>query len=189
MRNVSHKTWVATVLDHVNGWRRANGWSRETVVQEIVEAHQRADGPRVTGIRFEPQTTDVFERAKVNADRVFRWLDDASKDTNLLPANFIPSILAPMPMGVRLHCLDDMLRGVGIAARPLDAAAGGGMDAVDLLRSMISENGDAQRAVAALLDGATHEELIDAQRELAESVAATQKALVAVEAALSGGVR
>lgn len=186
MRDTSHKTWIAIVLDHVNSWRKANGWSREAVVQEIVEAHQRAAGPAVTGIRFEPHTSDVFERAKVNADRVFRWLDDSSKDNNLLPANFIPSILAAMPVEVRQHCLDDMLRGVGIAARPLDTAEDGSMDAVGLLRSMIAENGDAQRAVAALLDGATRDELIDAQRELAESVTATQAALVAIESALSG---
>ena len=30
MRDVSHKTWIAIVLDHVNAWRKANGWSRET---------------------------------------------------------------------------------------------------------------------------------------------------------------
>ncbi len=96
MRDVSHKTWIAIVLDHVNAWRKANGWSRETVVQMIVEAHECTNGPVVTGIKFEPHTADTFERWKVNADRVFRWLDDSSKDTNLLPTNFIPSILAAM---------------------------------------------------------------------------------------------
>lgn len=117
MRDVSHKTWIAIVLDHVNAWRKANGWSRETVVQLIVEAHERTNGPVVTGIKFEPHTADTFERWKVNADRVFRWLDDSSKDTNLLPTNFIPSILSAMPMDVRLHCMDDLLRGVVIEHR------------------------------------------------------------------------
>ena len=157
MRDVSHKTWIAIVLDHVNAWRKANGWSRETVVQMIVEAHDRMNGQVVTGIKFEPHTADTFERWKVNADRVFRWLDDSSKDTNLLPTNFIPSILSAMPMDVRLHCMDDLLRGVGIAARPIDEEAKEGIDAVGILRTMISENSDAQRAVADLVDGATHE--------------------------------
>ena len=80
MRDVSHKTWIAIVLDHVNAWRKANGWSRETVVQMIVEAHDRMNGQVVTGIKFEPHTADTFERWKVNADRVFRWLDDSSKE-------------------------------------------------------------------------------------------------------------
>lgn len=192
MRDVSHKTWIATLLDHVNAWRKANGWSRETAVQKIVEAHERINGVAVTGIRFEPQTADTFERWKVNADRVFRWLDDSSKDTNLLPANFIQSILAAMPMDVRLHCMDDLLRGVSIASRPIEAGTGGDIDtaaAVGLLRTMIAENGDAQRAVADLVDGATQDELVAAQRELAESVAATQAALRAIEAALSSGAR
>lgn len=185
MRNVSHRTLVATLLDHVNAWRKANGWSRETAVQQIVEAHERIHGPAVTGIRFAPHTQDAFERQKVNADRVFRWLDDSTKDSNLLPANFIPSILAAMPMDVRIHCMDDLLRGIGMAARPIEEGATGDIDAVGMLRSMISENSDAQRAVADLVDGATHEELIAAQRELSESVDATQRALRQIEAVLA----
>jgi hypothetical protein len=171
----------------VNAWRKANGWSRETTVQEIVETHYGIGCAAATGIRFEPQTTDTFERWKVNADRVFRWLDDSSKDTNLLPANFLPSIFAAMPLDVRQHCLDDVLRGVGMAVRPLDGAAAGGINAVETLRGLIAENSDAQRAVAALLDGATCDELLTAQRELAESVATTQAALAAVEAAITEG--
>ena len=145
MRDVSHKTWIAIVLDHVNAWRKANGWSRETVVQMIVEAHDRLNGQVVTGIKFEPHTADTFERWKVNADRVFRWLDDSSKDTNLLPTNFIPSILSAMPMDVRLHCMDDLLRGVGIAARPIDEQVKDGIDAVGMLRTIISRSATAQR--------------------------------------------
>jgi hypothetical protein len=183
MRDVSHKTLIAIVLDHVNAWRKANCWSRETVVQEIVKAHIHIGGAEATGIRFEPQTADTFERWKVNADRVFRWLDDSSKDTNLLPANFLLSVLAAMPLDVRQHCLDDVLRGVGVAVRPLVGVAQG-MDTIETLRGLISENSDAQRAVAALLNGATHDELLSAQRELAESVATTQAALASVEAAI-----
>lgn len=185
MRNESHKTWISVLLEHVNAWRKRSGWSRESVVQAIVEAHERIDGPTNTGIRFEPQTLDTFERQKVNADRVFRWLDDATKDNNLLPANFIPSILSAMPLDVRLHCLDDLLRPLGIAGRPVGESEIGGLNAVVLLRSMLKENAEAQQAVAELVDGATREELLNAQRELTESHEATQHALAAVEAALT----
>lgn len=40
---------------------------------------------------------------KVNADRVFRWLDDGTKDTNLVPANFVPSILAALPTDLKVR--------------------------------------------------------------------------------------
>lgn len=184
MRNESHKTWIATVLDHVNLWRKRSGWSRESVVQAIVEAHERTGGPANTGIRFEPHTTDAFERQKVNADRIFRWLDDATKDTNLLPSNFIPSVLAAMPMDVRLHCLDDLLRSLGIAARPVGGLEANDLNAVANLRNIMAQNSEAQQAVAALVDGATTDELLKAQRELAESRDATVTALAAVEEAL-----
>ncbi|MBN0437935.1 hypothetical protein JTM67_36255, partial [Pseudomonas aeruginosa] len=84
MRNESH-TLISTLLGVVNQWRRREGWSRETVVQHIVEAHERIQGALVTGIVFDPPTRDATERMKVNADRVFRWLDDGTKDTNLVP--------------------------------------------------------------------------------------------------------
>lgn len=40
MRSESH-TLISTLLGVVNQWRRREGWSRETVVQHIVEAHER----------------------------------------------------------------------------------------------------------------------------------------------------
>lgn len=83
MRSESH-TLISTLLGVVNQWRRREGWSRETVVQQIVEAHERIQGALVTGIVFDPPTRDTTERMKVNADRVFRWLDDGTKDTNLV---------------------------------------------------------------------------------------------------------
>lgn len=185
MRDKSHTTLIALLLAHINAWRKSEGWSRETVVAAIVDAHERIGGPATTGIRFEPPTTDVFERMKVNADRVFRWLDDSSKDTNLLPANFIPSILAAMPDDVRMHYFDDLLRPFGASARRT-ADCSGDADFLCLLRGVLVENSDAQRALADLVDGATTSELVTAQRELSESLHSTQKALDAVEAALGG---
>lgn len=184
MRSESHRSWISTILGHFTGWRQAMGWSRESAVQEVVSAHERIGGPVVTGIRFDPPTRDVFERAKVNADRVFRWLDDSSKDTNLLPVNFMASLLEAMPMDVRQHCLDDLLRPLGLATRVIDGVGVVDVSPVDLLRGMIAENADAQRAVAALLDGATRVELVTAQRELSESIEVTKAARDVVESRL-----
>lgn len=185
MRNESHRTSIAILLEHVNAWRRAESWSRETVVQQIVEAHEAINGPAITGIEFEPNSSDTFKRFKANADRVMRWLDDATKDNNLLPANFQKSILAAMPLERRLHCLDDLYRDIGVGSRALSVHTGSDLDAVSILRNILAENADAHRAVAELVDGGTRDELLTAQRELSESLAATKAALLAVEASIA----
>lgn len=186
MRHES-QTLISTVLGHVNAWRRAQGWSRETVVQAIVEAHEHIEAPALTGIRFEPTSTDQFTRMKANADRVFRWLDDQTKDNNLLPANFLPSILAAMPMDIRAACADDLLAGLGLGCRRLDGGRGG-FDAVSMLRSVLKENSEAQQAIASLVDGATADELHSAQREITEAIEALQIARSQVEIILRQGV-
>lgn len=180
MRGESH-TLIATLLGVVNQWRRREGWSRETVVQHIVEAHSRIEGPMVTGIRFDPQTTDTAERMKVNADRVFRWLDDATKDANLLPANFIPSVLAALPSDLKVQALGDVLSPLGISVRLISEDRGPKLEVLDLLRTLMKEHGEAHQAVAGLVDGATEKELQDAQRELTEALAATTRGLQMIE--------
>lgn len=189
MQNKSHDsaeqpTWIATIRDSVEVWRKQQGWSRETAAQMIVDAHERHGLHQVSGIVFDPPTRDAFSRMKVNADRIFRWLDEVTKDNNLLPANFILSILIALPPDLRMHCLDDMLRPLSIGIRQIGESDRQGLNAIGLLRTMLAENSDAQQAVAALVDGASMEELLKAQRELAESSEATQRALAAVEAAL-----
>lgn len=188
MRNESHsKTLIAVVLEHVNAWRKREAWSRETVVAAIVEAHEGLGGPVVSGIRFEPQTLDSFERMKVNADRVFRWLDDATKDGNLLPSNFIASILAAMPLDVRLACVDDLLLPVGLSVRPLAHTQPGALDAVMLLKVSLKEDSETERALADLITDQSPEALRRARLELIESRDAHEVALEAIEGALAAG--
>ncbi|WP_454691154.1 toxin YdaT family protein [Achromobacter aloeverae] len=185
MRNKSHKTLIAIVRDHVTAWRKAEGWSRESVVSEIVATHDAMEAAATTGIRFEPNTQDTFDRSKVNADRVFRWLDDDSKDTNLLPANFLPSILAAMPMERRRHCLNDILRPLGLVVR-VTGAAGGELIDVNLLNHLLREQTEAVAAAAALLDGdVTHDELVTAHRETSEAVQAGVRMRTAIEARMA----
>lgn len=166
MRHESHHTLIGVLLGHVNGWRKREGWSRETVVQCIVEAHERMNGPAATDIRFDSCMPDQFQRMKNNADRVFRWLDDQTKDTNLLPANFLPSILAAMPIDLRQHCADDILRGCDLATRAMTHGEAQVLDAVNMLQTCMKEGAEANQAMASLIDGATEQELQDAQREI-----------------------
>lgn len=113
MRNDSHKTVISRLAEYIDDWRKAQGMSQITVVDEIVKAHDSIGGPASTGIHFE-KSTDEWNRQKNNADRVWRWLDDKSKDRNLLPVNFLPSILAAMPKDLRFAFLAEMLAPIGI---------------------------------------------------------------------------
>jgi Putative bacterial toxin ydaT len=169
MRNQS-QTLIATIRAAVSEWRKREGWSRESVVDAIVQAHESIDGQAVTGIAFDPNTRDTFERMKVNADRVFRWLDDETKDSTLLPANFIPSILAALPMDLRIHVLNQVLRPLGVEARGSESVEGGtAFDVTSDLRAMMKESGEAQMALLGLSADSSIEELKKALREVEES--------------------
>ncbi len=189
MRNGSQKTLIGLVREHVNACRKALGWSREAVADVIVEAHERIGGIGTTGIRFEPKTTDTFERAKVNADRIFRWLDDDTKDTNLLPANFLPSILAGLPVEDRITLVNNILAPLGLTVRRLDGDTHQAQSATKHLVSIAKEVAEAQSAVANLIDGATLSELQRAERELAEAERTIQKAREDVASQLNSSLR
>lgn len=185
MHNSSHKSLIGVVREHVIAWRKQNNWSREAVVQCIVEAHERIEGPAACGIVFDPPTRDAFERQHVNADRVFRWLDDETKGNNHLPANFLPSILAAMPMERRLHCLTDILRPIGISVASVNAGADESFDVAMHLRSLIKESGEANLALANLPADADITALEAARREVADAEESSGKAVRALDAAIA----
>lgn len=180
MRNESHKTFLQIIKAAVIEWRKREGWSRETVVQAIVEEHEKRGGPRQTGIRFEPSTTDAFDRQKVNADRVFRWLDDETKDTNFMPPNFFHSVLAAMPMDIRLHCAGELIRPLGLTVHIAEHSSTAGLNATMHLITIAKETSEAQCAIAALIDGVKPAELVKAERELAEAEEAIHAARIEI---------
>lgn len=191
MQRLPHdRTLISILRDYVEEWRKLNGWSRETVAQEIVEAHESLGAGRVTGIYFDPPTRDAFERMRVNADRIFRWLDDVTKDRNLLPANFIPTILQALPLTIRMHAADDLMRPVGLGCRAINMLSIGESESESvgsLFRSLVIETAEANVAVSELLDGETPDELLRAQRELTEALESIQAMLTRVEDRIQGG--
>jgi hypothetical protein len=180
------QTWIAHIRDAVEAWRKQNGWSRETAADVIVEAHELAGMDVVSDIAFEPKTRDAYKRTRVNADRIFRWLDDLTKESTLLPTNFIPSILHALPRDLRMHLVNDLLRAHGMACR-VTATDTDPTPITILLRSMMVETAQADQAVAALLDGVDEGELETAQREIAEAIAVLVRAQDRVEAMMRGG--
>lgn len=184
MQTGSHNSWIAIIRDSVEVWRKQQGWSRETTAQMIVDAHEAHAMHLVSGITFNPHTSDAYSRMKVNADRLFRWLDEVTKDTNLLPANFIPSILIALPADLRMHTLNRMLMPVGLTCR--DMSSGIAIQPLVLLQDMLVEASEAERAVAALVDGIDPGELAKAHKELSEAVASFTRARDTVENMMGG---
>lgn len=190
MRSNPHKTRIAMYRDCVEEWRKREGWSRETVCQMIVEAHERIDGPASTGIRFEPPTTDPYERQKVNAERIFRWLDDVTKDRNLLPSNFEASIEEAMPTDIYLKFENMRLARRGVELRMIEVAPSAVLDVTPHVRSMVKEGAEATTSLLAIGPNSTVDELRHACRELqeAEESAASAKREVQSEIARRSGV-
>jgi hypothetical protein len=169
MRSNPHKTRIAMYRECVEEWRKGEGWSRETVCQMIVEAHDRINGPATTGIRFEPPTLDAYERQKVNAERIFRWLDDVSKDRNLLPANFEASIEEAMPLDIYLKFENMRLARKGVELRLIEPEPAASLDVTPHLRSLVKEGAEATTALLAIGPGATVAVLAHACKELQDA--------------------
>ncbi len=185
MRHESHKTLIATVRSYVGQWRKRESWSREAVAAVVAEAHSGLGADQLTGIRFDPPTKDPFERAKVIADRLFRWLDDETKDGNLLPANLVPSLLASMPDDLRLHCVNELLRPLGLAARKLGDVSSETVAIQQGLVDMIREDAESQQAFAVLMSGTQSDALEVALREINEAIETKTRMRQVIEAALS----
>ncbi|MCB4811680.1 hypothetical protein LG204_10175 [Methylovorus menthalis] len=178
MREKSQTT-IAIVRHYIQIWRKREGWTREAVAQEIVKSYESMDGESITGLRFDPPSRDIFERAKVNADRIFRWLDDDSKDSNLLSANILPFLVGALPMDLRIECVNQILGPTNLSVMVLasDQAA----SLVDIFQTIAKEGGEAIASMAGLLDGGSPEEIQSAKKELTEAMAAIQAGLTIIE--------
>lgn len=179
MQRATHPSPLAIIRDHVEAWRRENRWSRETLADEIVQAHERLGAVDFTRIKFEPKTTDTFERMRVNADRLFRWLDDETKDKNLLSVNMIWSVLAAMPLDRRVMLLNDLLRPVDITVHSAEATETlPTAVAINAHFCGVVEHGAlATIAMSTLLDGVDPGEAEHAEKQLGLLATTTQRAL------------
>lgn len=186
MRNNSHTdqgTWISIIASAVNQWKRENDWSRETVADQIVASHVNNSSHLVTGINFElPGHGDEYRRQHTNANKIFRWLDELTKDTNLLPANFIKSILKAMPMKHRVKTVNALLVDLDLVARPIMQVEDS--DPLAMLRSMLHDTSEVNSAFANLVDGIEPGELESALETSINAIATLQKAQSAIESKL-----
>lgn len=182
MRDVSH-TLIGTVHKAVKEWRNRHSWSRETVTQVIVAKFYELGGDKLTGIVFDPETTDIIDRQKVMADKLFRWLDDEFKDTNFLPANFLPYIMAALPVDLRIACANEILIHTGLTVRLTSHDA---CDDLTLpLQHLAKEMGEGIAAYTGLLNMADHSHLKTAHTELTEAADAVNVCLDVIESRMA----
>lgn len=169
MQDNSH-TSISIIKNHVEKWRRANRLSRETMVQFIVEAHETHGFDVVSGIEFSPNAKDTYERMKVNADRVYRWLDDVTTDKNLMPANFMVSVLAALPADVRVACMSEMFCSIGVVASTSDGAIDEELEVNQHLPIIMKETHEALQSVVKLNEGLDEKNLLSAHQEIGEAI-------------------
>ena len=184
MQTDSHNSIIAILRDSVELWRKRNGYSRETAVQNIVEAHLQGGFDLSSGIVFNPETRDAYDRMKVNADRVYRWLAEVTKDKNLLPAYFINSILLALPMDIRIATANSLLLQIGLCCRSVDDTDESD-SAMDMLSKMLVECAEAHESVAALINGETLQELKHAHQQVTEAIEAFASAQSIIESRIS----
>lgn len=166
----SPQTLVGIVRFHVELWRQREGWTKETMASAIIDTHESLGGPQRTGIYFKPATQDIFIRERVNAERLYRWLDDETKEINLLPSNFLYSVLMAMPEHIRLNCMDDLLRPLKLEACGLSRTAEWEVNLRKNLRELICEDAKAHATYLAMVDFAGPLSIDDVLIELNESI-------------------
>lgn len=167
MRRVSHKSVIGILRDAIEAWQKAIGQNREYVADEAVKAHHAIGAVERTGIWIEPETPGRPEalRLKANADRIHRWLDDQGKDNNLLPVNFLPSILAALPPDRRVDAINEILAPAGLVARNVDAPPTGGFSPLEYLQSLLKEGGEAEQSLIAMATSGSESAALKAVRE------------------------
>jgi hypothetical protein len=175
-----HNQGIASVLRaEIEAWRRAGNISREAVAAMVMEAHVKLGGEAATGVEF-TFVGDTYTQAKKGAQKLFRWLDA----DGTLPAGMVQSILEALPLDVRLHCLNQMFRGLGVEVRIRESVTPGQFDGFGHLRSMIKENSEAQTAVVLATNNPTTANIKAAIKEVREAAEADLSTLVDLEAQL-----
>jgi hypothetical protein len=179
MRNVSHKSWVKIISEAVEQWRVQRTWSREKVCAQFVEEFEHSEDPHAWNIEFSHHP-DVFQRQKNDADKIMRWLDNDSKDTNLLGLNFSRVILRRLPAGLRMACLNEMLAPLELTVRGSEQCDSQDLNATSHLVKLAREASEAQAAIADLIDNPNPANLAKTERELADVEEAARAARVDV---------
>lgn len=169
---IQSQSLVEILRSSIEAWRTAlHMTSREAIAIDIVEAHQVHAAGSAKEISFEFAGSDVYDRAKKSAQKIFRWLDEGN-----LPANMIPSILAALPPEQRLAAMNQILCPLGIEARAADQTPALGFDPLKHLKNIAKESAEGKLALIQVGAEASEEQLLQVRMELTEAAEAYQAA-------------
>jgi len=195
MRDKSQRTLIAIIADAIVEWKDRSGWSRETVADNIIENYfshfpDAASRPDMglPGIAFlPPKHGDTYTRMHSNANKLFRWLDELTKDKGLLPANFIPVLISSLPGDLRLKTVNAILSmyAINMTAKPM--ASGKHQDTLAMLEATLQDTSEASKSIAALLDGIDPGELEHALHMLTNAISTLNAGKHFVESLMIGG--
>lgn len=175
------KSPIGLLRDYIEVWGKRTGATNQTIADEIVSSHVEMGGPARTRITFS-DSSDIFKRLAANCFKIFRWMDDREKDTNLLSVNFLPAVLRAMPRDLAMSWLNELLRPIGFCVRGLEKIEGDSLDVTTLLCQNLKETSEANQAMAEYAANPTEAGLHRMEHELVEELEVAQKALAEVRA-------
>lgn len=138
----------------------------------------------IEGISF-ARTDDVHNDARVNAQKLFRWLGQYEGQHPQAERLFHveQALVAALPEHLRVQYLNDVFGCTGVTVIADSMRDSYVLKSVDMAATLTKENSEAQVAVIHLGDAPSREQLITAHRELKESAATTQASLQVLELA------
>jgi hypothetical protein len=136
------------------------------------------------GISF-ARTDDVHNDARVNAQKLFRWLGQYEGQHPQAERLFHveQALVAALPEHLRVQYLNDVFGCTGVTVIADSMRDSYVLKSVDMAATLTKENSEAQVAVIHLGDAPSREQLITAHRELKESAATTQASMQVLELA------
>ncbi|WP_220738761.1 hypothetical protein [Shewanella sp. c952] len=147
-----------------------------------VERLDMVDMLAAEGISF-ASTGDVHNDARVNAQKLFRWLGQYEGQHPIVDRLFYveQAIVSAMPTHLRVNYLNDVYSAVGVTVVADQRSDNIALKPVDMAVALTKENAEAQVAVIHLGEAPSNELVANAYRELKESAATTQASMVLLE--------
>jgi hypothetical protein len=173
------------LMKAINTWLELPKVSRSALATSVVQA---VDDLKLAtllakeGITF-THSDDMFNDARVNAQKIFRWLGQYA-DQNAVPERLFyveQAILAAMPVELRIGYLNDVYGMVGVTVVVDHVSDAMSLSADDMAATLTKENCDAQVAVIRLGINPSRHQVETAYRELRESRGVTSMTLEVLE--------
>jgi hypothetical protein len=182
---MKQKSRLDLLMKAINTWLELPKVSRSAMATAVVQAVDDLKLATVLakeGITF-TYSDDIFNDARVNAQKIFRWLGQY-EGQHAMPERLFhveQVILAAMPVELRVGYLNDVYNMVGVTVVVDHVSDAMSLSAYDMAATLTKENCDAQVAVIHLGINPCRHQVETAHRELRESRAVTSMSLDVLE--------